>query len=400
MTGTYFFSVLVSNAELVRIWGKEGEMAMQFLHLSYASGGVIAPLATEPFLTPIQEDDLNVTSFSSDSGLLLSYNSSLSLGTWSNISTNGSLNVTLGVHAVGSEVALPQTTIVYIAFIICAVLLFIVCFAWIYEWYTDHAQKKKRQDSCDEEGRNEQPLSCAMFFFVCSVLLFFNFMYCAMEDTFPWYFTQFAVDHLQWSKACGAQVTSLYLASFAFFRFGGIFLARYLSRERLAVASVSMLVLSYLSLVLFSLFRIDIGVWVSSACVGASMAPIFAATFMWMDAELIRASGPVTSAIMIACALGSTSNPTILGFLMFEVSSMWFVYLLLLEAALSLFALLFLIAFSHLYLKQHFARLSKGRQEVKVEAPCDGDLKEEDSCVTDVLVKKGIEIDGEPFSKI
>jgi hypothetical protein len=55
-----FFSwfVLVANTEIVRIWGKEGEMAMQFLHFNFAFGGVIGPLVTEPFLTPNPEDEL------------------------------------------------------------------------------------------------------------------------------------------------------------------------------------------------------------------------------------------------------------------------------------------------------------------------------------------------------
>ncbi|PVD30383.1 hypothetical protein C0Q70_09648 [Pomacea canaliculata] len=47
----------VGNAELVRIWGNEGEMAMQFLHFAFAFGGVISPLITAPFLTPVPEED-------------------------------------------------------------------------------------------------------------------------------------------------------------------------------------------------------------------------------------------------------------------------------------------------------------------------------------------------------
>ncbi|XP_025094865.1 major facilitator superfamily domain-containing protein 4A-like isoform X2 [Pomacea canaliculata] len=45
------------NAELLRIWGQEGRKSMQFMHFSFAFGGVLAPLITEPFLTSNPETD-------------------------------------------------------------------------------------------------------------------------------------------------------------------------------------------------------------------------------------------------------------------------------------------------------------------------------------------------------
>nr|KAG5706154.1 hypothetical protein BaRGS_025776 [Batillaria attramentaria] len=40
------------NADVIRTWGSEGGMAMQAIHFSFALGGVVAPLVTEPFLAP------------------------------------------------------------------------------------------------------------------------------------------------------------------------------------------------------------------------------------------------------------------------------------------------------------------------------------------------------------
>lgn len=54
----------VGNADVIRLWGSEGGMAMQAIHFSFALGGVIAPLITEPFLAPrAEEDESNTTSF-------------------------------------------------------------------------------------------------------------------------------------------------------------------------------------------------------------------------------------------------------------------------------------------------------------------------------------------------
>ena len=53
----FIHRVSVGLAEVARVWGKDGDMAMQFLQFNYAFGAVIAPLVTEPFLTPIPEPE-------------------------------------------------------------------------------------------------------------------------------------------------------------------------------------------------------------------------------------------------------------------------------------------------------------------------------------------------------
>ncbi|XP_050419475.2 sodium-dependent glucose transporter 1-like [Patella vulgata] len=46
----------VANADLVSIWGSEGQSYMQILHFSFAFGGMLSPLITEPFLASSVED--------------------------------------------------------------------------------------------------------------------------------------------------------------------------------------------------------------------------------------------------------------------------------------------------------------------------------------------------------
>ncbi|XP_041366301.1 uncharacterized protein LOC121381186 [Gigantopelta aegis] len=45
------------NADIIRIWGKEGRSYMQAIHFCYAVGSVIGPLVTEPFLTLRQTEE-------------------------------------------------------------------------------------------------------------------------------------------------------------------------------------------------------------------------------------------------------------------------------------------------------------------------------------------------------
>jgi fucose permease len=219
--------------------------------------------------------------------------------------------------------------------------------------------------------------------------LFFFFVYCALEDTLTWFFTAFAFQHLGWSKTSGAQATFLYWACFALCRFSGIFVAKCVHRARLAAVSLVFLVLSYLALVVFSWYGVNVGVWVSIALIGAAMAPIFAATFMWMDAELVRTTGPVTGATMIAMSAGAMVNPIILGFLMTEVSPMCYTYLLFGEACLCLLTFLILRAFSHFYLRQHLETGRRSGMDQEVTVPSLGESKTDESSVCAPLGSSG-----------
>ncbi|PVD19262.1 hypothetical protein C0Q70_19748 [Pomacea canaliculata] len=106
----------VGNAELVRIWGKEGEMAMQFLHFTFAFGGVISPLITMPFLT--EEDSQS-------------------------IETNASISTTSNGTSNSTGPALPLTTKVHYAFLISGSLMFLACVPLIVQWFTDSLRREK-----------------------------------------------------------------------------------------------------------------------------------------------------------------------------------------------------------------------------------------------------------------
>ena len=45
------------NADIIRIWGKEGHSYLQAVHFCFAVGSVLGPLVTEPFLTPRQSEE-------------------------------------------------------------------------------------------------------------------------------------------------------------------------------------------------------------------------------------------------------------------------------------------------------------------------------------------------------
>jgi FHS family Na+ dependent glucose MFS transporter 1 len=183
----------------------------------------------------------------------------------------------------------------------------------------------------------------------------FYSMYCATEDTFAAYLTTFVVKSIHWSKSHGAQVTSLFWASFTVGRFASIFLVRCLSPVKFLLLSCTSMALSLLAFLLFSIYNINPGIWLASALAGASMAPVFPTGFIWMESEFVRVTGRVASSILIASSSGTMANPIILGYLMEEITPIWFSYLLCLEAAMVFLLFLLLLALSRLYIRKHYS---------------------------------------------
>ena len=324
------------NAELVRIWGKEGEMAMQFIHFAYSAGGVIGPLSTEPFLTPNPEDDM-------DSTTVPPSNTSTTRTTYRNKDSNSSHNYTSHF---------PLTSNVHYAYMISGGFALLVCIPLTAQLFSDRSQKRRQAEK--DKKNVKQPLPLALFIFVQLILCFFYFLYCAVEDTFAGYLTTFVVTQLHWSKSQGAQVASVFWASFAAGRFLGIFAVRVLSSVKLLFVSCLALLLAMLAFCLLSYHAVFLGVWLFTALNGIAMATIFPTGFTWMEEELVRVTGRVSSSILIAASAGSMTNPILLGYLMQKVTPMWFCYLLLGQSALTLGIFLFLLALSRLYIQSHY----------------------------------------------
>ena len=321
---------------------------MQFLHFAFSFGGVIGPLATEPFLAPNPEDNM-------DSSTVSPSNTSTTLTTTWTEESNSTRN---------STAQLPQTTDVHYAYMISGGLSLLACVPLTVQLFSDRSQKRRQNEK--DEKNVKQPLPLTLFLFVQFTLCIFYYLYCSVEDTFAAYLTTFVVKQLHWSKSRGAQVSSVFWAAFASGRFLCIFAVHLLNSVRLLLISGLALLLSMLAFFLLSDHAVYVGVWVFTALNGIAMAAIFPTGFTWMEEELVRVTGRVASSILIASSAGTMTNPIILGYLMQQLTPMWFCYLLLGEAALCLVMFLFLLAFSRLYIQKHYVMHEAKTTEIVV----------------------------------
>ncbi|KAK6192310.1 hypothetical protein SNE40_003799 [Patella caerulea] len=317
------------NAHLVSLWGEdEGRPYMQAIHFSFAFGGVISPLVTAPFLVPKTEET--------------PMNSSLTTLTSSfNITNN---NSTQGNNI--SSIAEPVKTKLIYAYIISGIVTVLSAIPFMVIFCRYKSQKMKKNQPKKQENRPTRDLPWKYYILAIVLLLVFYLTYCAVEDTFAAYLLTFVVMELKWSKAKGTQITSVYWAAFAVSRFSGIFVIRCLRPVVMLFICLASLIICLIGFLLCSHYQIYVGIWIFTVLVGLSMSVIFPTGFSWAHENLLQITGKITSFILIAASSGTMTNPIIIGYLMEELSPMWYCYLLVGESILCISVFLLLLSVS------------------------------------------------------
>lgn len=379
---------------------------MQALHFSFALGGILAPLATAPFL--VDDPDIrNLTrlklsrkprslpgnesymfdTFSSTLGNLkenisttletLTFNvtSLLNVSTpnsglpfqaiWTNVSlfdsttlsvenntTSPFINTTKPFTTTSLPVPLPEEpSQLWIACSITSAMGISACVPFLIMRFKRQKLQMANNRKDEDKLLRILPLSTKAL-----ILLNMSFLlgtYSAIEDTFAGFLTTFCVKQMKWTKAMGSFTTSVYWASFGGGRFVGIFLVKMCDPVRIIMLYTTLLILSFVGLYCTSAGQFDGGVWICAFLGGFALSVIFPTIFTWTEAELLPVTGKIASIFLIASSSGTMVNPIVLGYLMDSLTPMWFCYLLLGES-IALF-ILFLSALN-------IARVVRNRQ--------------------------------------
>ncbi|KAK6192311.1 hypothetical protein SNE40_003800 [Patella caerulea] len=346
-TNSYFMSGLNAggNAHLVSLWGEdEGRPYMQAAHFTFAFGGVVSPLVTAPFLVPnTEETSINLSSSTFTDVTTLSSTVVLNTTLLDYNITND--NETLGRNI--TTIAEPVETKLIYAYIISGIvtLLSAIPFMVIYCRYKSRKMNRKDHKMQEENGLTKD-LPWKYYILAVVLLLLFYVAYCVVENSFEAYLMTFVVMELKWSKGKGTQITSVYWAAFAVSRFLGIFIIRCLRPAVMLFICISGLTLSFTCFLLCSHFQIHIGIWICAVLVGLSMSVVFPTGFTWAQENLLNITGKITSLILVAASAGTVINPVIIGYLMEELSPMWYCYLLVGESILcfTIFVVLVFVA--------------------------------------------------------
>lgn len=338
------------NTEEVQAWDGHSKVAMQCLSFAYSVGAILGPLVTRPFLAPkatpgyspsnssrpsnssqsVQsfDQDINRQSanilqpFGSNSGQLIDINFNDTSSSWG--ASNSS-----SIQTNEFEPPTPKSNLVY-AYIITGSLMVVVSLAFYATTIrtccldTPHHSHKKKSAAASSANRQ---VPRKVFLAVVAVCGAFYLFYLMALESFNQYYFFFVVTHLDWSKDSGVYLTTLHKSVNASMKFlVGAVIYRYFSDSTVLSVSAVGMVLSVGMFCMAAQFQIDALVWVAMTCLSLCQAALFFGVMPWIDNNLVKVTGKITSFLYVCVGLGPITAPIPLGYLMKHVSLLVFPY--------------------------------------------------------------------------
>ncbi|XP_021356564.1 sodium-dependent glucose transporter 1A-like [Mizuhopecten yessoensis] len=346
----------VVNAEMLAVWGEKGLSYVQAMHFGYAFGGIISPVITAQFLAPTLDHHrdvifsttnynasyINITNILGNHNLIGNLTSQSALYVNNTVySTNQSIfreiSTSLNSTRNSPTVFAPFyiTSQVYIAYSISACLCTLIGLPYLVMYFTFDLTKIRSGRVPKEE--NSTPNITR----IPKILVLINFglmagIYVAIEESFSGFLNAFCVNRLDWSSVDGSYATSVFYGCFGFGRLVAVLWVKYLNPKKFLSVFCVLLLLMFASILICGVYYFDIGMWLTAAATGLSIAVIYPTVFTWTEEDFLPVSGKISSFFNITSALGGTINPIVIGTLMDVYSPLWYAYLLMGESALLL----------------------------------------------------------------
>lgn len=314
-----FFSV--ANSELLSLFGNKAGPYMQAMHFAFAVGGIVSPLVMAPFLAVENNADYGYPNTTSQ---YTKTNVSKYVDIYSN-------NRSIMLQNLSNVVFNQKTSKVYIPYSISGILAFTSALSFIFVYLKSRRlfrNKTVRQKTI----RNVRQLTRFTKLFILFIFSIIFLLYTAMEDTVGAFVTTFCVEQMGMTKTEGSYVTSFFWSFFAFGRLTGILAGKLLRSIPLVAIYSTSLMLSFVLLALAPFINSQATVWVSTAFTGLAMSILFPVLFTWTEEDFLLVNGKIASLFIVMSTAGSIASPAALGYLIEEVSSMWYAYILLGES--------------------------------------------------------------------
>ena len=222
--------------------------------------------------------------------------------------------------------------------------------------------KTKTQKKAEEQQEiGTKPVNASFRIPFLIGIFFFYIAYPLLEANYGNFLLAYAVEGLGWSKAMGANVTSLYWASYMVGRGLGIIAVKRLSPQVWLGTCCTLSVVSLLPLLLFVDIYPNV-LWISSAAIGLTMSPIWATGITWTE-RYVKVSSGTGAIFLTASAIGEMLGPVLLSFLYKSFGIVSFVYIMFSSTCL---VLVFYVILQIAGLK-HGERFIKNNQQDKPE---------------------------------
>ncbi|XP_067670543.1 sodium-dependent glucose transporter 1A-like [Haliotis asinina] len=308
------------NVEMMRTWGVEGKIYIQILHLLFTIGTSLAPVIVEPFLS--ERNNIN-------GSVCDTYEVLQSL----NYSDRDEANKSNENNGLFPESCVLSDSRIQYAYMIGAILSFLSGIMITAECFFSPPDTKR--ETKDDNNRNPRVLPKWLQILILGNIGLFYFFNCSTISVMAGYMMAYFVKDLGWSKEKTANFISVSSAGFAISRLLCVILDRVFTPRQLLYICNGLCVLSLGGLWLSIIHESETGIWSCMVLASIGMSSLFPTGLVYIENDVMKVSGTVTSVIWVAGNLQGIVNPLLVGYLFQMVSYKWYIYLGFIEAILA-----------------------------------------------------------------
>lgn len=318
-----------ATTDAVVVWKHRAGPYMQAIHSLFSVGAIISPFVADPFLAE------KISTSHGFNGTCVEDGYSLH-----NITLNETENIPLAVgynnsncsFDIGSNKDLYGPTRIYIPFLTATFVCLLASSTYFVVYfiygnvYNKSLVSSNSTRSVNQKSHFLNKKLKVTFTLLLSITLTF---YMITERCFIGFLMTFLTTELKWSKTEGSTASSIFWIAFAAGRLSGIAIVKYINISLVLVIFFSILTTGATLFLIGVIVNIKVLVWISIGVVGYGMSIIFASVFSWLSENVRRLTGKMASVLFICLSLGTMGAPVLLGYLMDNLTFMWFIYLVL-----------------------------------------------------------------------
>ena len=342
----------------MKVWkNKDTGPIMQFIHFTFAFGAFLAPLFSKPFISDSESVARNI----SCANISTSINSTCWNNVYNMCAAEGSGQMADIFVIVDCSSSASSMFFGY-AYWISVIPLLIPLPPLLYYGFKQQCCcpvlfKRKQslnvtaEDETSDENSTKYPSSKVYIVTVLSFLFLFMAVYVGMEVTFGTYVFAFAVKgSLQLSKQRAASLSSLFWGTFSFARCFSIVVSLFKAPPSLMM--IGNLTGSLVAATIMLIWRDnEIGIWIGSGLLGASVSAIYPTTMVWMS-QHVPPSGKAAGVLGTGAVLGDTLFPLLVGILLDKVDPIALVFYTFGAVVLCVFIISTMFIGTKFYLKK------------------------------------------------
>ena len=340
---------------------------MHALQFTISLGGIVTPFIIEPFLAqpnilPANTSNHragstnnsryiflndNLTSVKSNEEELFQNNRKSSFQSEVDVLTYTSpySNETMDFNGSSKITNLEETRIQY-AFIIFAVVGVTSSIALLVFVVTDYRTKKIKHKVNGKEGtanlnRTQLSLPSYIKYILLAIIAMQSYLSAALGLKVYAFLPTFFVIQFKWTTSKASVATSGFWIGKAVSRLAGVFLSTKIKQSVLIPCFTIIYIASAICLTASAINQINALAWVVTVTMGIGLSILRSSLFTITEEKITHVSGKVASLYLVLFVLGGMIDPIYTGYLMNDISPMWFTYLLVIESIL--FLVLFVI---------------------------------------------------------